>query len=334
MARIVLGIGASHTPLLTLESEEWMHRAAVDYANPRLNMSDGRFVTYDQLLQEVGPRHEGVVSASILQEKAKSCAAALDRLALALERANPDAVIIVGDDQSELFTPSNQPLVAIFHGDEMVMRDKFGADDAPAWIRRMGQGYLMDAVHRVPGCPDLALKLTQRMVDAGIDVASIADVEEPTKAGFGHAYGFIIKRLFRERAIPVVPVLLNTYFPPNVPTAARAYDMGVALANAVSALPDEVRVAVVASGGLSHFVVDEQLDRRILRAFETGEKEPLRSIPREALNSGSSEILNWIMLAGAVGQTLQLEWQEYLPLYRTPAGTGVGAAFAVWQNPN
>ncbi len=70
---------------------------------------------------------------------------------------------------------------------------------------------------------------------------------------------------------------------------------------------------------------------QVLDALTSGNHEGLRSITRGALNSGSSEILNWIVTAGAV-HALPLRWKEYFPLYRTPAGTGVGAAFAVWGN--
>ena len=52
-------------------------------------------------------------------------------------------------------------------------------------------------------------------------------------------------------------------------------------------------------------------------------------IPAVRLNSGNSEIRNWIVAAGAAGN-LQTAWQEYEPLYRTPAGTGCGMAFAAW----
>ncbi|WP_144160532.1 extradiol ring-cleavage dioxygenase [Paraburkholderia sp. BCC1885] len=331
MARIVLGVGASHTPLLTLDSTQWQHRAEVDFANERLNLSDGRWVDYPQLLKEVGPKYAEIVSAEALMEKSKRCNEALDRLAAALEKAAPDVIVIVGDDQSELFDASNQPLVAIYHGDEIVMRDKFGENQPAEWMRTMGKGYLMDALHRIPGNASFALHLTQSMVDADIDVASVANVKDPTASGFGHAYGFIVKRLLRERRIPVVPVLLNTYFQPNVPTARRAYDMGVALGDAIDAAPDDLRVAIVASGGLSHFVVDEELDRGVLRAFVSQDPDALRTIPRGALNSGSSEILNWIMTAGAIGTRLSVQWHEYHPLYRTPAGTGVGAAFVLWN---
>jgi len=330
MAQLVLGIGCSHTPLLTLTAEQWQHRAAADYANQELNLSDGRLLPYEAVLAEMGPRAKDVISPEILNAKARACSKALDRLADELQRAHPDVVVIVGDDQRELFGPANQPAIAIYHGAKITMSAQYGAEESLGWVRDMGKGYLMDAAHVVPGAPAFAMELIQGLMDESFDVATCGHVEEPRKAAFGHAYGFIVKRLFRGRAIPVVPVLLNTYYPPNVPTAARSHDLGQALARIIAASPSPLRVAVVASGGLSHFVVDEELDHRVLDALQSGDHDPIRTIPRGALNSGSSEILNWIVAAGAA-RNLPLKWKEYFPLFRTPAGTGVGAAFAAWS---
>lgn len=329
MAKIVLGAGAAHTPLLTLESRHWLQRSAADLNNKALNLSDGRFVDYETLLREVGPKYESVVTAEILAEKAARCAAALDRLAGEVAQAAPDVVVIVGDDQRELFDANNQPAVAIYHGEEVLTSDKFAHDDPPEWIEQMGKGYLMDDVHRFPAAPAFALELVEALMERDVDVATIAATPDPSKAGFGHAYGFIVQRVLRRRPIPVVPLLLNTYYPPNVPSAGRAYRIGRALAAAVAASPSDARVAVIASGGLSHFVVDENLDLGVLGALERNDADYLCSIPRGALQSGSSEILNWVLTAGAVAD-LPLRWKEYYPLYRTPAGTGVGAGFAAW----
>jgi Catalytic LigB subunit of aromatic ring-opening dioxygenase len=329
MAELVLGIGSSHTPLLTLTGEQWQHRAAADYANKELNLSDGRLLPYEAVLAELGPRAKDVISLEILNAKERACSRALDRLADELERAKPDVVVIVGDDQRELFGPANQPAIAIYHGAEITMSGKYGDEEGPGWVRDMGKGYLMDAAHVVPGAPAFAMQLIQGLMDESFDVATCDRVEEPEKAAFGHAYGFIVKRLFKGRTIPVVPVLLNTYYPPNVPTAARCHDLGQALARIIEASPSQLRVAFVASGGLSHFVVDEELDHRVLDALQCGDHGPIRSIARGALNSGSSEILNWIVAAG-VSMNMPLKWKEYFPLFRTPAGTGVGAAFAAW----
>jgi hypothetical protein len=329
MAQIVLGIGTSHTPMLNLTAAQWQHRAAADFANKELNLSDGRRLTYEQLLAERGPVYEDAITLELLTKKEHACQASLDKLADAIEEAAPDVVIIVGDDQAELFSHANQPAFAIFNGEAMVTHIGKYAEGAPEWLRQVGRGYLMESNYTLPASPAFATELIEGLVEHDVDVASVDAVPDPGKAGFGHAYGFIIKRLFR-RSIPVVPVMLNTYFPPNVPKASRCHDVGAKLRQVIEASPRNLRVAIVASGGLSHFIVDEELDRHVMRAFEENDAQALRSIPRNALKSGSSEILNWVLAAGAVSP-LKLAWSDYQPLYRTPAGTGVGAAFCIWK---
>lgn len=329
MAEIVLGIGTSHTPLLTLEAEDWPHRAQTDIDNQRLNLSDGRWISYDDLLAEVGPRYESEASPEILSQKEKRCQASLDKLRMEIEAAAPDILVIIGDDQSELFGMDNLPTFSIFYGDMVVTHDRW--TDGPEWVKTMGRGYAMEAVHSFPGAPDFARDLIVGLMDRHIDVASSSKVVDPHRAGFGHAFGFIVKRLLGERPIPIIPVLLNTYYPPNVPKAARVHDIGRAIREVVNAHPSQARVAVVASGGLSHFIVDEELDRKVIAGFQPDQASLLRDLPQEALNSGSSEILNWIMLAGSVDH-LPMKWLDYEALYRTPAGTGVGAAFGVWAS--
>jgi hypothetical protein len=329
VTKIVLGIGTSHTPMLTLASGDWEHRAAADYQNPTLNLSDGRWLNYEELLTEVGPRYAEVANSAELSRQADICERALDRLGATLRRASPDIVLIVGDDQEELFSPANNPALSMFYGAEIMTNDKYGRPEMPEWLRTVSRGYGMDRVHVFPGAPDFARELIVGLIEHNIDVAACARIDQPQKSGFGHAFGFVIKRLFAARSIPVVPILLNTYYPPNVPTAARCHDIGRALREVIDGSSSNARVAIIASGGLSHFVVDEELDRRVLAGFEPGKEELLRSIPRGALNSGSSEILNWILMAGALGG-LPSQWLEYQPIYRTPAGTGVGVAFGSW----
>ncbi len=329
MARIVLGIGSSHTPLLTLPVEQWVHRAAADQANPKLNLSDGRLVTYGELQAEVGDIYAEDASTEALTRKAEICQAALDRLSDELATADPDVVIIVGDDQEELFSSSNQPAIAVFYGGDVITSSKYGDEGAPDWMHITGRGYLMDRSHVLDGAPAFGLEIIQGLLDRNVDIATLSHVENPAAAGFGHAFGFIVKRLFNGRRIPVLPILLNTYYPPNVLSSARCYDIGKALREAIEASPSDLKVAIIASGGLSHFVVDEALDRRVLEGFSPGKGELLRSIERPALNSGSSEILNWVLAAGALADT-PVTWSEYQPVYRTPAGTGVGVAFVVW----
>ena len=68
---------------------------------------------------------------------------------------------------------------------------------------------------------------------------------------------------------------------------------------AVEGFAGDARVGVLASGGLSHFLVDEDFDRAILKALADKDAAFLRTLPRNKLHAGSSEILNWVAVAGA-----------------------------------
>lgn len=238
--------------------------------------------------------------------------------------------MIVGDDQQELFSAANMPAVSIYYGERVVMHPFEINERSPSWLGAVTKGYAMDAAHEFAGHPELALDLIRGLIERDVDVGVSARIDDPSKAGFGHAYGFIVERLFKGRAIPVVPVLLNTYYPPNQITARRCYDIGRALRASIEASVLDLRVAVAASGGLSHFVVDDVLDQGVLDALRAKDAQALREIPQAALNSGSSEIRNWIMVAALV-EGLKLAWSEYHPVRRTPAGTGTGVAFASWS---
>ena len=91
-------------------------------------------------------------------------------------------------------------------------------------------------------------------------------------------------------------------------------------------------MAVIGSGGMSHFVVDEELDRKFLDAMKRKDAETLISIPPYNFRSGTSELKNWIPVAGAMNEVgLEMTIVDYQPLYRSSAGTGSGMAFAYWR---
>jgi hypothetical protein len=100
---------------------------------------------------------------------------------------------------------------------------------------------------------------------------------------------------------------------------------------AIGSWSSDKRVAVIASGGLSHFVIEEDLDQQVLAALQEGDSDRLLGLPVEHFESGTSEIRNWIALAGAMQDTrLRMELVDYVPCYRSIAGTGNAMAFAQW----
>lgn len=330
MARIVLSLGASHGPLTHLEADQWLERAKDDMNSGSLNMIDGRTLSYKELVAERGEPYVRESSVEHLTAQAGQVQKAIVRLGDELDACAPDVVVVVGDDQGELFGSDNMPSISIFYGDKIATHPWQNAEKLPSFWKPVLEGCGLDDYHVYQGAPELARGLIERLIEQHIDVAAAASVPDPSKRGFGHAFGFVVERLYRDRMIPMVPVLLNTYFPPNTPTPGRAYAIGRALRKAIEDWPEDLRVALVASGGLSHFMCEEALDRSVLDAMKRRDDAALAAIPRPALLSGSSEILNWITVAGA-SEHLEMAWTEYMPVYRTPAGTGIGMAFAAWK---
>ena len=146
----------------------------------------------------------------------------------------------------------------------------------------------------------------------------------------GHAFNFVYTRIMQDKIIPMVPVMLNTYFPPNQPTPERSYRLGQAINEAVKSWDNGKRVAIMASGGLSHFVINEEIDQRVIKDLETKNAQDLFDLPREHISSGSSEIRNWIAASGAT-EHLDFNLIDYAPCYRSPAGTGCAMAFGSWS---
>jgi 3-O-methylgallate 3,4-dioxygenase len=141
-----------------------------------------------------------------------------------------------------------------------------------------------------------------------------------------------VKRLFNNQPRPILPIFENTCYPPNQPTVKRSYKFGEEIRKAIESWDSNLTVAVVASGGMSHFVVDEEMDWMVLDALKNKDAEALQAIPRERLYSAASETQNWIALGGVLQDTdLNMEIVEYVPVYRTPAATGGGWGFARWQ---
>ncbi len=327
MAEVVLALASSHSPMLGSPVEDFLKHADRDKASRSHLDRTGAEVTYGELLAKADPAIAAELAAGVIAARVADCQAGVDRLAEALEAVRPDVVVVVGDDQKEQFLEDNLPAILIYSG-ETVENDVLPLpESAPAYWKKARSQFHEPAARRTyPVAAGLARHMTESLVAAGFDISHSERLPRPT--GEGHAYGFVHQRLMRGNVAPIVPVVLNTYYPPNQPTPKRCFAFGAALADAVRSWPEDIRVAFVASGGLSHFTVNEDLDRTVMEGFLAADGRVLAGIPRALLNSGNSEIRNWIAVAGAA-QGLSPDWHSYVPCYRTEAGTGCGMGFAV-----
>jgi aromatic ring-opening dioxygenase catalytic subunit (LigB family) len=163
-------------------------------------------------------------------------------------------------------------------------------------------------------------------MDAGFDPSYSKQTRYD--GGLGHAFARVLKFLIPEPKYRVIPVMVNTYYPP-APSAKRCLQFGQALASIIRQYSSQDRVVLVASGGLSHTKIDEDLDRRFIRALEANETPYMSTMPSTVFREGTSEILNWIVIAGAANQKGTMV--NYSPLYRTRSGVGCAMGFAYWD---
>jgi 3-O-methylgallate 3,4-dioxygenase len=329
MADIVLAIGTSHSPLLNSPAEDYPKHAAIDASGRKLIDKNGKPCTYGELLEKADPAIKQQIEPKVLEQRSARCTENIAKLSRELIDAKLDALIIIGDDQNEQFFDDNMPAILIYWGDKIANNPLHMDEDAPQFWRTARSQYHATQSRDYPVDSALGLHLIKELIGRGFDISQSKRLSK--EHGEGHAFGFVHQRMMRDDAIiPIVPVALNTYFPPNQPRPRRCYELGQAIRAAVTSAKGSERVGILGSGGLSHFTVDEELDRAVLYACKRNDGEALSSIPVEKLNSGSSEIRNWITVAGAASH-LKTAWQEYIPCYRSAAGTGCGMGFAVWK---
>jgi hypothetical protein len=340
MAKIVYGFGSSHGPLLATPPERWDLRAADDRKNPE-HPFRGRIYTFPELVEaRRGERDfEKASSLEVRQSCFERNHRAMDRLAEKLAEVNPDIIVVVGDDQHEWFYDDIQPSFTVYCGEQVI---NAAIDPEKLKTKSPGIALAMSASHppqdqAYPVPVGLATAIIEQAIADELDVAASMEqrANERGIIGVGHAVGFVYRRIVKDRPTPVVPILLNTYFPPNRPTAKRCYQFGQSIGRAIAGWngPNAgKRVAVCASGGISHFVVDEDFDARMLTAIKNRDTGTIFAEPENMFRSGTSETKNWITVAGILSETdLQMNLIDYVPSCRSEAGTGCGMAFATWE---
>lgn len=131
--------------------------------------------------------------------------------------------------------------------------------------------------------------------------------------------------------VPVVPVVVNAVHPP-MPSLERCYAFGQALGAALAEQHVAERVAVVGSGGLSHWVglpeagqIDVDFDNVVLDALSAADGGGLCTLDEamvDAAGNGAHEVRAWLVVAGIVG-SVPFEVLAYEPVPAWLTGTAV-----------
>ena len=235
-----------------------------------------------------------------------------------LEAARPDTLVMLSNDHLLNWPINNIPEYTVGIGDEHVGP----ADWFDEWLGM--------EKYRVPGDPGLARFLVNDAARRGLSLAYLREMQ------FDDGISVPTHYLNPDARFRLVPVTMNCNVPP-IPAPVRAYEVGRVLADVMRVYPAPTRIAVIATGGLSHepggpryFWVDEEFDRWFLDLLKAGDHERLlRECTLERMETagsgGTAELLAWIaVLAMTRGPADVL---AYMPAIAWRSGTGM----VVWS---
>jgi OH-DDVA oxygenase/3-O-methylgallate 3,4-dioxygenase len=335
MAEIVLGMWTSHGPTLSTTPEQWALRVKADL--PRRHPFRGQEYSFDELVEmRKGEDLGAQATIEVMRERHRRCQDAIVAMADRFAAAAPDAAVIFGNDQRELFLEDVTPAITVFTGDrtwDQPATAEQAAQMAPG-IHAAEPGHSPPEHREYQAFPELAAHICGSIVPEGFDIAVSKRLPTPSdhwSSGVPHAFGFVYRQIMRDAVIPHVPIILNTFFPPNQPTARRCFELGRAVGRALRSWQGAERIAVFGSGGMSHFTIDEDFDRMFLNAILGRDDKALVRIDDAILQSGTSELKTWIAAAGALFDApLAGDTIDYVPCYRSAAGTGTANGFVAW----
>jgi hypothetical protein len=234
----------------------------------------------------------------------------------AIEAVKPDVLVLFDTDHFSTFFLDNWPIFAIGIADRFA-----GPNDGTVMPRYELRSHAALATHIRSEC-----------VHAGFDLTLLQQFE------VDHSIAVPLHFVPPAQSIPVIPIFINGFVPP-LPTAQRCHALGAAVRAAVESFPDDLRVAVMASGqfsleiggpkvapGKRQGVPDPAWGEHVMTLLRDGQNDALiaeATFPRlqKAGNIGG-ELLNWIAMLGAIGER-KASWVE---LQRSE-----GSGFAIWQ---
>ncbi len=259
-----------------------------------------------KLHYRMAPQAAGAKPSLEVQQQLRTDAEnALSVLRSDLEAARPDVLIVVANDQFVNFFFDNIPTFFVTLADEV-------------------RGRFTRYSFHYRNHPELGRAILEAGVAAGLDLSFGEDIE------LQHTQMVPLHFLLPEPDIPILPIFVNTWIDP-LPTPARCHALGSLIRQVADAAAD--RVAILATGGLSHFPgsprigeIDTSFDEGLLRQMRAGEGTALAELTLEQLRqSGNSEFLNWMVTVGAVGDTPASD------TFYMPDHVATGWGFVSWK---
>ena len=222
-----------------------------------------------------------------------------------LEASRPDVLIVVANDQFVNFFFNNIPTFFVTLADDV-------------------KGQFTRHTFHYRNHKQLGRAILKAGIERGIDFSYGEYVE------LQHTQVVPLYFLLPEPKIPILPIYVNTWVDP-IPTPRRCYQVGELIREVANAQRE--RIAILATGGLSHFPgsprigeIDTQFDHKLLEIMRGGKGRTLADYSLEQiLQAGDSEFLNWMVVLGTVGDA------KAASTFYMPDHVATGWGFVSWK---
>lgn len=224
----------------------------------------------------------------------------------------PDVAIVIYNDHGLNFFLDKMPTFAI---------------GAALEYHNADEGWGLPVLQPFPGAPELSWHIIEEMVEDEFDITSCQEIL------VDHGFTVPMQLFWPDRVdMPkVIPICANTVQHP-LPTLKRALDFGKSLGKAIQSYPEDIKVVVLGTGGLSHQLdgeraglINKEFDLMCMEKI-VSDPEELTKISRHELvrqaGAQGTEFLMWMMMRGALGDNVKAIHQNYhIPISNTGAGT-------------
>jgi gallate dioxygenase len=183
------------------------------------------------------------------------------------------------------------------------------------------------ALPAVAGHPQLAQHIGHSLVHDEFDMSFFQD--KPLDHGFFSPMSVLLERDGEKWPTAIVPLQVGVLQYP-IPSAARCFKLGQALRRAIESYPEDLKVAVVATGGLSHQVHGERAgfnntewDAQFMEALTHDPARLAGMTHAEYATLGGwegGEIIMWLIMRGALSSSVKKVHTSYY----LPSMTGIG----------
>lgn len=226
-----------------------------------------------------------------------------------LDRLHPDLMVVVYNDHMNRFFFDAYPTFALGVSDSYPQADEgWGKRDLPD----------------LPGHAKFSWHFAQSLVEDEFDPTICQEMS------VDHGILSVLPLLTDNRwPAPLVPLAANVIQHP-VPTPHRFFKLGRAIRHAVESYPEDLRVLVVATGGMSHQLHGERFgfinpdwDNEFLDRLESDPQSLIALRHHDYMERGgaeSVEMIMWLAMRGALGEKVRRVHRHYY----APMLTGYG----------